>query len=86
MIGTPNMHSVTVTEAKARLSQLLDEVANGGTVEVTRGGKPLARIVPVERERRSIDFDALRKFRSSLTSTPQATSDSIAERKADERY
>lgn len=41
------MTTVGVHEAKTRLSQLLRDVERGEEVVVTRGGKPVARIVPV---------------------------------------
>ena len=42
------MHSVGVFEAKNRLTALLDEVEEGGEVIITRRGKPIARLVPLE--------------------------------------
>lgn len=35
-------------EAKNRLSALLDEVAKGGEVTITRRGKPIAGLVPAQ--------------------------------------
>jgi prevent-host-death family protein len=41
------MPTVTDTySAKTHLSRLLDEVAAGGEVVITRRGKPIARLVP----------------------------------------
>ncbi len=37
---------VTATEAKARILSLLDEVATGQEVEITRHGRTVARLVP----------------------------------------
>lgn len=37
---------VTATEAKARILALLDEVAAGDEVEITKHGRVLARLVP----------------------------------------
>lgn len=37
---------VTASEAKAEFLSLLDEVAAGHDVEITRHGRPVARIVP----------------------------------------
>jgi prevent-host-death family protein len=37
---------VTATEAKARILSLLDDVAAGEEVEITRHGRTVARIVP----------------------------------------
>ena len=40
------MREVSVTEAKAKLLQILDEVAAGETYRLTRHNRPIARIVP----------------------------------------
>jgi prevent-host-death family protein len=37
---------VTATEAKARILALLDEVAGGQEVEITKHGRVVARLVP----------------------------------------
>jgi prevent-host-death family protein len=42
-----SMKTVTVSEAKARLSELLRRVARGDAVVITSRGKTVARIVPV---------------------------------------
>jgi prevent-host-death family protein len=42
------MHTVGVFEAKNRLTALLDEVESGGEVIITRRGKPIARLAPIE--------------------------------------
>jgi len=42
------MMEVGVHETKTRLSQLLRQVAAGEEVIITRAGKPVARIVPIE--------------------------------------
>ena len=42
------MHTVGVFEAKNHLTALLDEVEGGGEVIITRRGKPIARLVPLE--------------------------------------
>lgn len=42
------MHTVGVYEAKTHLARLLDRVAGGETVTITRRGRPVARLVRVE--------------------------------------
>ncbi len=42
------MHRVGVFEAKNRLTALLDEVEGGGEIIITRRGKPIARLAPLE--------------------------------------
>ncbi len=37
---------VTATEAKAKILSLLDDVASGQDVEITRHGRTVARLIP----------------------------------------
>lgn len=54
------MTVVNVHEAKTHLSKLLNRVAGGEEIVIARGGKAVARLVPVEhpRERRALGLDA----------------------------
>jgi prevent-host-death family protein len=45
------MTEIDAFEAKNRLSELLDRVERGKQVTITRGGKPVARLVPPEEVR-----------------------------------
>lgn len=40
------MREVQITDAKVRLTQLIDAVEQGETVIITRHGRAVARIVP----------------------------------------
>lgn len=46
------MVEVGVHEAKTKLSKLLALVEAGEDVVITRGGKPVARLVPIQRRKR----------------------------------
>jgi prevent-host-death family protein len=41
------MRTVGAREAKTHFSELLAEVAAGATVEITKNGNPIARLVPI---------------------------------------
>ena len=43
------MDSIGIYEAKSRLSELIEKVEAGEVVTITRRGRPVAKIVPVER-------------------------------------
>ena len=51
---------VNVYAAKTHLSRLLDRAARGEEVVITRNGKPIARLVPVQRRRGPRKLGALR--------------------------
>lgn len=80
------MHPVGVAEAKARLSQLLAEVELGETIEITKRGKVVAMIVPVEQTKQPMDVERLRRHLESLNVPVQSTEESIREWRDDERY
>ena len=77
------MEAVSFTEAKAHLGELFDRAEAGETIEVTRRGKPVGRIVPPERIRKPIDVDALRAFTDSQ---PMQKSDIVREMRDAARY
>ena len=63
------MATVTAFEAKTRFGELLNRVAKGEEIVITRYEKPLARIVPersdgLERTRQA--FEALDKLREGM--------------------
>jgi len=63
------MKYVGVSEARVHLSRLLDEVETGETITITRRGRPVARIVPIGRRRRTTHeaIEAIREFGKSHT-------------------
>jgi len=66
------MKTVGAYEAKTHLSQLLDEVAKGEAITITRHGIPVARLVPAA-QRRQVDsaaaVDAFLKWRQEHAPT-----------------
>ena len=42
--------SLTASEAKSRFGELLERVSRGEEIVITRHDKPVARVVPVERQ------------------------------------
>ena len=55
-----NSAIVNVYEAKTHLSQLLDRVANGEEIVIARGGRPVAQLVPLSKQREPRVFGAWR--------------------------
>jgi prevent-host-death family protein len=56
------MQSITLAEATAQLSELMDRVEAGEEVVITRHGRPVARLSPVVPPRKPIDVEALAEF------------------------
>jgi prevent-host-death family protein len=68
---------VQASEAETHLSQLLDEVERGGTIVITRHGRPIARIIP-EADRRQQEIDeAIADIKELGKQTGKATVEEI---------
>jgi prevent-host-death family protein len=49
--------SISASDFKARCAQVIDEVSKGsGSVVITKRGKPIAKLVPVEKKKRTTLF------------------------------
>ena len=60
------MASVNLAEAKAHLSELLNRVEAGETVEILRHGKPVAQLVPVKTRKKPVDVARLKALTASM--------------------
>jgi len=60
------MDAVNLSDAKARLSELVERAEGGEEVTITRRGKPVARIVAIDKPRKPLDIEALRALRAKM--------------------
>ena len=67
------MTTVSLAEAKARLSTILDRVEAGETFVITRHGKPIAQVSAAKPEKQPIPFEELAAFRASMPNLPVST-------------
>lgn len=88
------MRQIGAFEAKTHLSALLDAAARGEAVEITRRGKPVARLVPVDEAEEAGEADRspwvgkMRAARAAIRRSwtgPPVTIDEIIEWKNDGR-
>lgn len=79
------MESINLADAKAHLSELIDRVEKGETIEILRRGKPVARLIAAERPRKPIDVVALRALADSLPYQTESSVD-IIRKMRDEGY
>jgi prevent-host-death family protein len=82
------MDGVNIAEAKAHLDELVDRAEAGETVEITRGGKPVARLMPLAAisPKKRIDAEDLARFTASLTPSKTSSAQLIREMRDDARY
>ncbi len=58
------MREVQATEAKTHLAQLLSAVERGESIAITRHGKPVAHLVPAEKQDRATRRAAVERFKA----------------------
>lgn len=71
------MHTVSVAEAKAHLSELLNQVEAGEEVVITRRGQPVAQIKGFGRPVMALDFEEMDRLRSSTPPSPVSSAELI---------
>jgi prevent-host-death family protein len=80
------MEEVTVAEAKAHLSELIERAERGEPVLITRRGKLVARLTGVERQIKPIDLDALRALTRSQPVQSEPARSWLRSLRDEERY
>jgi prevent-host-death family protein len=58
------MQTVSVADAKARLSEILAKIESGAEIIITRRGHPVAKLSSIKGPRKPIDFKALDALRA----------------------
>ena len=76
------MRTAGVREARQNLTALLDEVKNGRTVVITERGRPVAKLVPLDRPR-GRGVPDLAAFRRRMPVLDPPLSATVAEERAD---
>lgn len=80
------MSAISLAEAKAHLSELIDRVEAGESIEITRRGKPVARLGPVEIKRQPIDLAQWEALTASLEPASQSAADLVRAMRDGDRY
>jgi prevent-host-death family protein len=77
---------VNLADAKARLSELVEQAAAGNPVCITRRGKPVAQIITADVPRKSIDVAALRAMTDAMPVQRKSARDFIRQMRDEDRY
>ncbi len=82
------MERINLADAKARLSEIVDRVEAGESIEIVRRGKPAARLVPPEKKREwePVDTDMLRALHAKMPVQTESAGDFIRRMRDDARY
>ncbi len=80
------MADISLADAKARLSELVGRAAAGEAIQITRRGRPIARLTSVATPRAPIDVAALRALTAKAAPAPDAGDETVQRMRADARY
>ena len=80
------MNEISLAEAKAHLSELLDRVEAGSTIDITRRGRRVARLSAVASPRKRIDVAALQRLTSAIPASSQTAVDLVRSMRDGDRY
>ncbi len=80
------MNAITLADAKAQLSALVDRVEAGDTIDITRRGKPVARLAAVTTPRKPIDAALLRALTNTMPQQADSAADMVRAMRDGDRY
>jgi prevent-host-death family protein len=80
------MTTIDLADPDANLSDLIELVETGGSIEITRHGKPVARLTGIDDGLKRINVDALRALTGSVTPQPESAVTFVRSMRDSDRY
>lgn len=80
------MGVISLADAKAHLSEIVDRVEAGDRVDITRRGKPVARITAAVSPRKAIDAERLRALTETLPPQDVGAGELVRAMRDEDRY
>lgn len=80
------MGAISLTDAKARLSELVDRVAGGDSIDITRRGKLVARLTAATGPRKPINAAVLQALTKTMPAEAGSTTDLVRSMRDGDRY
>lgn len=80
------MDAIKLVDAKAHLSELVDQVAAGNTIEITRHGKAVAQLSPVHRPRKAVNVALLQSITADQSRQVHDAADLVRSMRDGARY
>lgn len=80
------MDTISLVDAKTHLSELVDRVEAGESIDITRRGKPVARLTAVAKPRKRIDAALLYSLTATMSPQVQDAADLVRSMRDGDRY
>jgi prevent-host-death family protein len=81
-----DMDPINLADAKAHLSELINRVEAGDSIDITRRGKPVARLTAVTRPRKRVDAALLQSLTETMPPQPQDAASLVRSMRDGDRY
>ena len=81
-----DMDTINLADAKAHLSELVDRVEAGDSIDISRRGKPVARLTAVARPRKQVDAALLRALTATMPPQAVGAADLVRSMRDGDRY
>jgi prevent-host-death family protein len=80
------MSSISLAEAKAHLSELVDRAEAGDTVAITRRGKAVARLTAAAKPRKRVDAAMLRAITDAMPTQAETAGVFVRRMRDEDRF
>lgn len=80
------MDAINLADAKARLSELVDRVEAGDSIDITRRGKPVARLTSIAKRRKPIYAGVLKLLTEAMPPEGECSAASVRSMRDGDRY
>jgi prevent-host-death family protein len=80
------MGAISLADAKAMLSELVDRAEAGETIEITRRGKPVARLTAVAKPRKRVRLSELQALTKGMPLQSESAADLVRSMRDSDRY
>lgn len=80
------MDAINLADAKTHLSELVARVEAGDSIDITRRGKPVARLTAVARPRKPIDRATLQALTAAMAPPAQDAAELVRSMRDGDRY
>ena len=80
------MNLVNLADAKAHLSELVDRAEAGNSIDITRRGKPVARLTAATRPRKPIDAALLHALTETMPPQTESAAELVRSMRDGDRY
>jgi prevent-host-death family protein len=80
------MESVSLADAKAHLSELVERAEAGDPVTITRRGKQVARLIAAKKPRKKIVLEDLQAVTAAMVEQPESAGIFVRRMRDEDRY